>query len=83
MYLIEKNNVMKLAEELAKSYSLYGPVVDKDTKQVFFNKVDSASEISLTAEIPSIPPKTVVFPQIERILKYKYDKDAKKVEMDA
>jgi ferredoxin len=83
MYLIEKNNVMKLAEELAKSYSLYGPVVDKETKQVFFNKVESASEISLSAEIPSIPPKTVVFPQIERILEYKYDKGSKKVEMNA
>lgn len=82
MYLIEKNNVMKLAEELAKSYSLYGPVIDKDSKQVFFNKVNSASEIDLNAELPAIPPKSVVFPQIEKILEYKYNKDSKKVEMN-
>ncbi len=81
MYLIEKNNVMKIAEELAKSYSLYGPVVEKDSKQVFFGMVNDASEIDLNAEIPSLPVKTVVFPQIERILGYRYDSDAKKVEM--
>lgn len=81
MYLIEKNNVMKLAEELAKNYDLYGPVIDKETKQVFFNKVESASQISLTAEIPAVPPKTVVFPQIERITKYKYDKVGRKAEI--
>ncbi|HOP63104.1 MAG TPA: 4Fe-4S dicluster domain-containing protein [Spirochaetota bacterium] len=83
MYLIEKSNVMKLAEELAKSYELYGPVTDKETGQVFFSRVDNASEISLSAELPALPPKSVVFPQIERIMKYKYDRDAKKAEIEA
>ena len=72
---------MKLAEELSKAYDLYGPVIEENSGQVFFDKVESAGEISLTAEIPSLPPKTVVFPQIERILSYKYDKEAKKAEI--
>jgi hypothetical protein len=48
MYLIEKKNVMKLAEELAKRYTLFGPVIDSKTGQAFFNRVDQASEISLS-----------------------------------
>jgi ferredoxin len=83
MYLIEKENVMKIAEELAKNYELFGPVVDKGTGQVFFDRVNDSSEISLSAEIPAIPPKHVVFPQIERIMKYKYDRSAKKAEIEA
>lgn len=81
MYLIEKNNVMKLAGELAKSYSLYGPVVDRESNQAFFSRVESASEISLSAEIPSNPPKSVVFPQIEKILQYRYDRNTRTVSM--
>ena len=82
MYLIEKNNVLKLAEELAKSYSLYGPVIEKNTKQVFFDRISNVADINLSAEIPSNPPKSVVFPHIERILEYRYDRAAKKAEIN-
>lgn len=77
MYLIEKNKVMTIADELAKEYELFGPLIDKGTGQVFFDRVDSSAEISLTAEIPALPPKATVFPQIETIMKYRYDKDTK------
>jgi len=77
MYLIEKNKVMTIADELAKEYELYGPTVDKATGQVFFDRVDGSADISLKAEIPALPPKATVFPQIESIMKYKYDREAK------
>ena len=77
MFLIKKNDVKKLAEELAKSNTIYGPVIEKETGQTFFTEVDDISDIDLEAPIPSLPPKHVVFPQIEAIMKYTYSKDTK------
>jgi ferredoxin len=82
MYLIEKSKVMTIAEELAKDYELYGPIVDKGTGQVFFDKAVSSEDISLTAEIPALPPKATVFPQIETIMNYKYNREAKSASID-
>lgn len=83
MYLINKNQVLKIAEELMKDHRLYGPVVEKDTNQVMFAMADNAGEIDLDAPIPEIPPKHVVFPNFERILSYRYDRGAKKAEVKA
>jgi sulfhydrogenase subunit beta (sulfur reductase) len=81
MFLIKKSDVLKIAEELGKEYQLYGPFVEKTSGQTFFDKVGSASEINLGAPIPSAPPKQSVFPQMERILSYKYDSAKKSVEV--
>jgi len=82
MYLIDKSKVMAIADELAKEHELYGPVIDKASGQVFFDRVESSADISLKAEIPSLPPKAAVFPQIETIMKYKYDRGEKKVNIE-
>lgn len=81
MYLIKKNDVLRLANELGKDYDLYGPVKEEETGQTFFVKAGSPEEIDLEAPIPSLPPKHVVFPQYERIMSYKYDRDTKKVDI--
>jgi formate hydrogenlyase subunit 6/NADH:ubiquinone oxidoreductase subunit I len=81
MFLIPKNDVVKLAQELEKSYAVYGPMVEKESGQVFFDRVDSVADIDLDAEIPTLPPKNVVFPQIEKIVGYSYDRQSKDVKI--
>jgi sulfhydrogenase subunit beta (sulfur reductase) len=83
MYLIKKTEVMKIAQELGKEYQVYGPVTEKQTGQVFFDRAEDLSEINLMAPIPSAPPKAVVFPQMERFLSYKYDKEKKSASIEA
>lgn len=83
MYVINKDHVLKIAEELMKEHRLYGPVVEKESKQVMFARADDAREIDLDAPIPEIPPKHVLFPNFERIMSYRYDRKAKKAEVTA
>jgi len=83
MYLIKKEKVLTIAEELSKKYDVFGPVVEEASKQVFFDRVDDVNKLDLNAPIPSLPPKHVVYPQMEKIMSYKYDRKAKKVEIDS
>jgi len=82
MYLIEKNRVLDIAVELRKDYDLFGPIIEPSTKQVFFDSIDEINEIRLSAPIPSNPPKLIFFPQMEKIISYKYDKVSKNVEIE-
>jgi len=81
MYLINKNDISKIAESLMKDYELYGPGYDKESGQVFFDKCESADEINLKAPIPSLSPKEIVFPQLEKILSYDYNSESKKAQI--
>ncbi len=72
MYLLQKNSILDLAKELSKVYEIYGPIVEKTTGQTLIDKVDNLEDIDLTAPIPSLPPKHIIFPQIEEIISYKY-----------
>jgi len=80
MYLMKKNDVKKIAKALEEKYTLYGPYVDEAFGQCFFDKV-TADNIDLNAPIPTNPPKHVVFPHLETIMQYKYDKNAKKADI--
>jgi formate hydrogenlyase subunit 6/NADH:ubiquinone oxidoreductase subunit I len=73
MYLINKDDVNRIASELSADYDLYGPVKEKRSGQAFFQRAEEASSIDLEAAIPTNPAKQVIFPQLERILKYRYD----------
>lgn len=81
MYIIKKEQVLKIAEELQKDYQLVGPQVEKSTGQVFFDDIADMKDLDLYAPIPSMPAKRVLFPQMEGILKYKYDKEKQQVEL--
>jgi ferredoxin len=72
MYLIKKNEVLTIAKALSAEYTMFGPVIEPVSGQTFFEQVADVSGINLAAPIPSAPPKSVVFPQAERILSYKY-----------
>ncbi|MCK4819198.1 4Fe-4S dicluster domain-containing protein, partial [bacterium] len=79
MYLIKKTDVLNLAEELSKEYSVYGPMIENETGQTFFDQVDYISELDLSAPLPSAPPKYLFFPQMERIMAFKCNGEKKEV----
>ncbi|MBN2159144.1 MAG: 4Fe-4S dicluster domain-containing protein [Spirochaetes bacterium] len=81
MYLIKKSSVLDIARELQKEYRVYGPVVEKETRQTMFTGVEDAAELDLNAPIPAMPPKHIVFPHFERIMSYTYDRAAKKADI--
>lgn len=81
MYLINKNDILKIAEALMKDYELFGPVLNKESAQVFFDRCASPSEMDLKAPLPYLSPKEIVFPQMEKILSYDYNDPGKKVEI--
>jgi sulfhydrogenase subunit beta (sulfur reductase) len=83
MYIIKKSDISKITDELKKNYSVFGPYMEKETGQVFFEKLDDAAALNLSAPIPSMPAKHAVFPQFERIMSFKYDQNAKKAEIEA
>ena len=80
MFLIKKSDVLEIAKELGKEYQVLGPVVDTDSGQTFFEKTEPEL-IQLKAPIPSVPPKYTVFPQIETLMRYRYDRESKAVEI--
>ncbi|MCX7680253.1 MAG: 4Fe-4S dicluster domain-containing protein, partial [Spirochaetes bacterium] len=82
MYVIAKNEISKIFEALSKEYSMYGPYIEEHTGQVMFDQIDDLSKIDLNAAIPAIPPKHVIYPHAECILKYFYDAKAKKVTIE-
>jgi ferredoxin len=81
MFLLKKSDLTNIINELAKSYDIYGSMIEKESGQVFFDRINNPPDLEFNAPIPSIPPKHVVFPQLETIIKYKYDKEAQKAEI--
>lgn len=82
MYILTSQEINQLAKELCGSHDVYGPQVDPQTQQVFFDLLSDAEALNLDAPIPSMPVKEILFPQMERILKYKYDAEAQSVVME-
>lgn len=67
--ILKKEDIAKLYEELSKDYNFYAPVKEKGT--IAFKKVSDPSEIELTYYNTKVPPKEVIFPQIETLFEYK------------
>ncbi len=82
MYWLEKDQVVKLTEKLARDYALFGPRRDEVSGQVIFDRLDEPARLDLQAAIPYNPPKFVFFPHYEEILKYRYQEQTKKVTIE-
>ena len=82
MYLLTSHEINQLAEEFRKTHDVYGPQVNGQTGQVFFDLLEATTDLDLDAAIPSMPVKEILFPQMERILKYRYDAEAQSVTME-
>jgi NAD-dependent dihydropyrimidine dehydrogenase PreA subunit len=77
MYIMPKNQSGALTAALAEEYDLYGPVLRPDGGEPMFERATDPASIRLDAAISYNPPKSAVFPQAERILSYRYDKDSR------
>jgi len=82
MYLLTTQDINDLAREFQKTHAVYGPQVNAQTGQVFFDLLAESDLPDLEAAIPSMPVKEILFPQMERILKYSYDTQAQSVTLE-
>ena len=76
MYILPRKDVRRMLDALAADHDLYGPVVQDMSGEPLFDKAAPA-DIRLDAAIPYNPPKGALFPQTERILSYRYDRETK------
>lgn len=73
MYRISSAQVTDLVNALGIDYELYGPAREPVSGQTFFGRLGSPAELDLEAPIPSNPPKHIVFPHLEAILRYRFN----------
>ena len=55
MYILSSGEISALVTELQASYDVYGPQVEPQTKQVFFDQLATPAALDLAAPIPSMP----------------------------
>ncbi len=77
MYILPKTQVPALLAALAADYELYGPVVRADGGDPMFERVDDPAALRIDAAITYDPPKRAVFPQTERIMSARYDRETR------
>jgi sulfhydrogenase subunit beta (sulfur reductase) len=77
MYILPRNQVLALTAALAEDYDLYGPVLPPDGGEPIFERAADPAAIRMDAAISYNPPKSVVFPQAERVLSYRYDRESR------
>ena len=77
MYILPRDQVPALLAALAADHDLYGPVVRADGGDPMFERIDDPAAARLDAPITYNPPKFAVFPQAERILSYRYDRETR------
>jgi len=82
MYILPKNQARALADALAGDYELYGPVLRERSGEPTFERVDDPAALRLDAAIPYNPPKHAVFPQSERIMSFRYDRDSREASVE-
>ena len=72
-YTIDKNQLPDLIQHLLQSYIVWGP--RKDDNGLVYGPITSPKEISLEFQKVKMPPKTIVFPQTETLLRFKKGKN--------
>ncbi|MBP7706603.1 MAG: 4Fe-4S dicluster domain-containing protein [Candidatus Aminicenantes bacterium] len=82
MYILPRDQVPALLAALAADHELYGPVVRADGGDPLFERVDDPAAVRLDAPISYNPPKFAVFPQAERFLSYRYDRETRRASVD-
>ncbi|MGB9764933.1 MAG: 4Fe-4S dicluster domain-containing protein [Candidatus Saccharicenans sp.] len=79
MYWLERHQLDNLVKKLTESYELFGPRRDKVSNEVIFDRLANPLGLDLEAPIPYNPPKYILFPHYEEILRYRYDRQSKQV----
>jgi sulfhydrogenase subunit beta (sulfur reductase) len=73
MYLIKKENVSDFIAHLLKQYTVWGPVKEDDI--LIYKHITTPQEVTLEFEKVKTPPKMIVFPQTETLLRFCKEKD--------
>jgi sulfhydrogenase subunit beta (sulfur reductase) len=79
MHILPKAELPRLLGAIAARYELFGPIVEPVSGETLFDRAASPSDIRLDAPIPVNTPKFAVFPHLERILSYRYDRVGKEL----
>ncbi len=82
MYWLEINQTEKLLKRIAEEYELFGPRRDGVSGEVIFDRLTEPRELDFEAPIPYNPPKYILFPHYEEILRYRYDRNQKIVAIE-
>ncbi|TFG02279.1 MAG: hypothetical protein EU540_01830 [Promethearchaeota archaeon] len=69
--ILQKDQIAKLYIELSEEYNIYAPVKEKGN--IVFKKISNSDQIELDYLNSKIPPKEVLFPQMEVLFEYKLD----------
>lgn len=81
MFILPKAELPRLLDSLGSGRDLYGPIFHEVSGDALFEKVDAPKAVRFDAPIPYNSPKSAIFPHFEEILRYAYDRTARKVEM--
>lgn len=82
MYWLTKEQLPLLVKKLAEEYKIFGPRHDRVSGEVIFDHLPDWAELDLQAAIPYNPPKFILFPHYEEILKYRYQPETKEVRIE-
>jgi hypothetical protein len=69
--ILKKDEIGKLYNELASEYNFYAPIKKKGN--IAFEKVEKSEDIVLDYLNSKIPPKSILFPQMEVLFEYTLD----------
>ena len=72
-YTIKKDQISDFIQHLLQKYTLWGPVNEDNV--IVYKHINSPQEITLDFFKVKIPPKTIVFPQTETLVRYCKEKD--------
>jgi sulfhydrogenase subunit beta (sulfur reductase) len=72
-YTIKKDKVSDFISHLIKKNIVWGPVKQDDT--IIYKQINTPQEITLDFLKVKIPPKTIVFPQTETLVRFHKEKD--------
>jgi len=86
MYILNSgkgaDDIQRLFYGLLLTHELYGPRKDQATGQVFFDRLTEYGQLDLDATIACTPPKEILLPQLERILRDRCDRVSKEVALE-
>ena len=69
--ILKKDEIGKLYNELASEYNFYAPIKKKGN--ISFEKIEKPEDILLDYLNSKIPPKSILFPQMEVLFEYTLD----------
>lgn len=71
--ILIKNEIPKFLSGLTEIYSVYGPI--ENNGNINFEKIEDSKKLKLNYLNSKIPPKSVIFPQLETIFEYEKKDD--------